>query len=159
MRLIPLLLALLILIPFHSSFLFFRRPWTITNLKYTKSNSGFNRLPFSSARHSLANDVVAVTDFNEQNLEGGGTVAIASNITNKKSTGQRKSLASSRAKFTASVQPDFTIVGMKGVQLYYGDTPILKDATFTAATGERVGLVGANGCGKNILLKYILLKS
>jgi ATPase subunit of ABC transporter with duplicated ATPase domains len=38
----------------------------------------------------------------------------------------------------------------------YADQEILHDITFSLNPGERVGLVGPNGCGKTTLLKIIL---
>jgi ABC-type multidrug transport system fused ATPase/permease subunit len=63
-------------------------------------------------------------------------------------TPARKAQASSRLKFEGIKQPDFAIIEMRGVNLRYGDKEVLKDATLTAASGERVGLVGPNGCGE-----------
>jgi len=38
----------------------------------------------------------------------------------------------------------------------YGDHVVLREVSFTINSGERVGLVGPNGCGKTTLLKIIL---
>lgn len=38
----------------------------------------------------------------------------------------------------------------------YGDNIILRDASFTVNRGDRLGLVGPNGCGKTTLLKIIV---
>ena len=37
-----------------------------------------------------------------------------------------------------------------------GGRPILEGATLTVGPGERIGLIGRNGCGKTTLLKLIL---
>jgi ATP-binding cassette subfamily F protein 3 len=38
----------------------------------------------------------------------------------------------------------------------YGDDVILEDVSFVVNPGERVGLVGPNGCGKTTLLRIIV---
>ncbi len=38
----------------------------------------------------------------------------------------------------------------------YGDRTLFRDVTFSMAPGERLGLVGRNGCGKSTLFKLIL---
>ncbi len=37
----------------------------------------------------------------------------------------------------------------------FADQPILKDISFVVNPGERVGLIGPNGCGKTTLLRII----
>ena len=60
----------------------------------------------------------------------------------------RREKPSSRVRFMESSQPDYVMMGMEKVGLMYGNEVILKDATFSVQTGERVGLVGPNGGGK-----------
>jgi len=44
---------------------------------------------------------------------------------------------------------------VSNVTKYYGDALILDGVTFTLNPGERVGLIGPNGCGKTTLLRII----
>eukprot|EP01038_Epipyxis_sp_PR26KG_P004184 gene4184-5955_t len=67
----------------------------------------------------------------------------------------RKEKPSSRIRFTESSQPGFVLMGLEKVGVMYGNEVILKDATFTVTTGERVGLVGPNGSGKSTQLKIL----
>jgi len=61
----------------------------------------------------------------------------------------RKDKPNSKVRFSSeSTQPDFVSMGLEKVSLMFGDEAVLKDATFSVSTGERVGLVGPNGGGK-----------
>lgn len=44
-----------------------------------------------------------------------------------------------------------------GVSFMYSSTPILKNMSFRIDCGERVAIVGDNGCGKSTILKLILM--
>ena len=71
----------------------------------------------------------------------------------------RKTNPSARIRFAESAQRDFVSMGLEKVSLMYGNEVVLKDATFSVSTGERVGLVGPNGGGKvsRFLLAYHIL--
>ena len=60
----------------------------------------------------------------------------------------RKERPPSRIRFAESAQPDYVMMALEGVGLMYGNQVVLKDATFSVTTGERIGLVGPNGGGK-----------
>lgn len=47
-------------------------------------------------------------------------------------------------------------IALNKIQKYYGATMVLEDITFEAMTGDRVGIVGDNGCGKTTLFKIIM---
>ncbi len=53
-----------------------------------------------------------------------------------------------------SVQND-AILSAKDLQLSFGNDPILDGATLAVYPGEKVGLVGRNGCGKSTFLRII----
>eukprot|EP01032_Pedospumella_encystans_P014370 gene14370-16508_t len=68
----------------------------------------------------------------------------------------RKDKPNSKVRFSSeSTQPDFVSMGLEKVTLMFGDEIVLKDATFSVSTGERVGLVGPNGGGKSTSLKIL----
>ncbi|WP_105615460.1 ribosomal protection-like ABC-F family protein [Vallitalea okinawensis] len=46
-------------------------------------------------------------------------------------------------------------LSLDGVKKYMDATLVLKNITFQVQTGEKVGIVGANGCGKSTVLKLI----
>ncbi len=48
------------------------------------------------------------------------------------------------------------VVDAKEVGFAYGETPILRDFTWTLMRGDRVGIIGPNGSGKTTLLRVLL---
>jgi hypothetical protein len=67
----------------------------------------------------------------------------------------RKEKGSSRVRFAESSQPDFVMMELDKVGIVFGDDIIIKEASFSVKTGERLGLVGPNGGGKTSLLKTL----
>lgn len=47
------------------------------------------------------------------------------------------------------------LLSLQGVQKSFGTNAVLKGVSFTLQDGERMGLVGVNGCGKSTLMKII----
>ncbi|MFW5861556.1 MAG: ATP-binding cassette domain-containing protein [Spirochaetota bacterium] len=43
-----------------------------------------------------------------------------------------------------------------GISFSYGESPIVKDLSTTILRGDRVGIIGPNGCGKSTLVKLLL---
>ena len=52
-----------------------------------------------------------------------------------------------------------SILDVKNVSHGFGSRVILEDASFRLLKGEHIGLVGANGEGKNNIFKYNYWKS
>ena len=48
------------------------------------------------------------------------------------------------------------VLRAEGLTFGYGDTPIVNNVATTLMRGDRVGIVGRNGCGKTTLLKLLL---
>jgi ATP-binding cassette subfamily F protein uup len=48
------------------------------------------------------------------------------------------------------------LISANGLALAYGAAPLLEDVTLSVAAGEKIGLVGRNGCGKTSLLKILV---
>src|SRR6266446_1053681 len=47
------------------------------------------------------------------------------------------------------------LISANGLALAYGAAPLLEDVTLSVSAGEKIGLVGRNGCGKTSLLKIL----
>ena len=47
------------------------------------------------------------------------------------------------------------LLSLQGVQKSFGTNEVLRDASLTLQDGQRMGLVGDNGCGKSTLMKII----
>ncbi|GAB5361864.1 hypothetical protein AAMO2058_000749600 [Amorphochlora amoebiformis] len=79
---------------------------------------------------------------------------IEQEIKDKKGKGRRA--ASSRAGFDKDTgQPSYLSVTLKDISHTYGVQDVLEDVNFAVTTGDRLGLVGANGGGKTTLAKII----
>ena len=61
-------------------------------------------------------------------------------------------------KLTALPHHRNVLVNVRGFGLRYADaeTPVLDDVTFELRQGDRIALVGGNGCGKSTLIRRIL---
>lgn len=60
-----------------------------------------------------------------------------------------------RIRIMESSQPDYTALRLEDVAITFRDQAVLKSATWGVQTGDRVGLVGANGAGKTTQLRIL----
>jgi len=67
----------------------------------------------------------------------------------------RKSRPAPRVQIAESSQPGYVSMRLDGVSVVFKNQEVLKDATWEVKTGDRVGLVGANGCGKTTMVKIL----
>ena len=58
-------------------------------------------------------------------------------------------------QLTEKEMAEAVAIAVENLQIEYGDLTILDKATITIHEGERVGLVGSNGCGKSTFMKIL----
>lgn len=61
-----------------------------------------------------------------------------------------------RMKFTSSLPSGNDVLMVRHLRMGFGDRVLFSDLTFDIRKGERVLLIGPNGCGKSTLIKLIL---
>jgi len=67
----------------------------------------------------------------------------------------RKERPPPRIRVMESSQPDYTAMRLENIAITFRDQPVLKSATWGVQTGDRIGLVGANGAGKTTQLRIL----
>lgn len=60
-----------------------------------------------------------------------------------------------RTKFAENIKSGDVRIAASSIGALYGDRVLFRDVNFSVATGERVALLGPNGCGKSTILKII----
>jgi ABC-type Mn2+/Zn2+ transport system ATPase subunit len=67
----------------------------------------------------------------------------------------RKERPPPRIRVMESSQPGYTSLRLENVGITFRDQAVLKDVTWGVQTGDRIGLVGANGAGKTTQLRIM----
>ena len=67
----------------------------------------------------------------------------------------RKDRPPPRIRVMESAQPGYTSLRLEGVGVTFRNQEVLKDVTWGVQTGDRIGLVGANGAGKTTQLRIL----
>ncbi|KAL7479249.1 hypothetical protein ACHAW6_004985 [Cyclotella cf. meneghiniana] len=67
----------------------------------------------------------------------------------------RKERPPPRIRIMESSQPDYTALRLENIAITFRDQPVLTSATWGVQTGDRIGLVGANGAGKTTQLRIL----
>lgn len=67
----------------------------------------------------------------------------------------RKDRPPPRIRVMESSQPGYTSLRLEGVGVTFRNQEVLKDVTWGVQTGDRIGLVGANGAGKTTQLRIM----
>ena len=61
-----------------------------------------------------------------------------------------------RMSFSSSIASGNDVLTVKNMSFSYGTTPLLQNLSFLVKRGDRLFLVGPNGCGKSTLIKLLL---
>ncbi|MBK8529345.1 MAG: ATP-binding cassette domain-containing protein [Rubrivivax sp.] len=69
---------------------------------------------------------------------------------------RRNELGQVRLEVDAGLPPGKIVAELKDVSMRYGDRLLIDKFSATILRGDKVGLIGPNGCGKTTLLKLIL---
>jgi len=69
---------------------------------------------------------------------------------------RRNTVGTARLRLQEAEQSGRLVIKAKGVTFGYDDTPVVKDLTTTIMRGDKVGIIGPNGCGKTTLLRVLL---
>ena len=69
---------------------------------------------------------------------------------------RRDTLGQVRLELDAGLPPGKIVAELKEVSMRYGDRTLIDRFSATILRGDKVGLIGPNGCGKTTLLKLIL---
>ena len=67
----------------------------------------------------------------------------------------RKERPPPRIRVMESTQPGYTSLRLENVGITFRNQQVLKDVTWGVQTGDRIGLVGANGAGKTTQLRIL----
>ena len=67
----------------------------------------------------------------------------------------RRERPAARVQIAESSQPGMVSMRLDKVSVYFKNQEVLKDATWEVRTGDRIGLVGANGCGKSTQVRMM----
>jgi len=69
---------------------------------------------------------------------------------------RRNVLGQVRLELDAGLPPGKIVAELKDVSIRFGEKPLIEGFSATILRGDKVGLIGPNGCGKTTLLKLIL---
>jgi ATP-binding cassette subfamily F protein uup len=71
---------------------------------------------------------------------------------------RRERMGTVRMQAQRAVPSGRLVVEARGVEVGYGDRPVIRDFSTTILRGDRVGIIGPNGSGKTTLLRVLLGK-
>ncbi len=69
---------------------------------------------------------------------------------------RRERIGQAKLQLQSAEKSGREVVKAEGLSFAWGDDPIVEDFSTTIMRGDRVGFIGANGCGKTTLLRVLL---
>ncbi|MBR4570723.1 MAG: ATP-binding cassette domain-containing protein, partial [Candidatus Riflebacteria bacterium] len=69
---------------------------------------------------------------------------------------RRERIGTAKMKLTKSADSGYEVIEAENISFSYGEKQIIKDFSIRIVRGDKIGIVGANGCGKTTLVKLLL---
>ena len=69
---------------------------------------------------------------------------------------RRERIGTAKMKITKSDDSGYEVIEAENISFSYGEKPIIKDFSIRIVRGDKIGIVGSNGCGKTTLVKLLL---
>jgi ATP-binding cassette subfamily F protein uup len=69
---------------------------------------------------------------------------------------RRERIGTAKMKLMKSADSGFEVIEAENISFSYGEKQIIKDFSLRIVRGDKIGIVGANGCGKTTLVKLLL---
>ena len=69
---------------------------------------------------------------------------------------RREKLGAATLKLTEAQGSGTLVLEAKGLTYSYGETPLIKDFDALITRGDKIGIIGPNGCGKTTLVRLLL---
>ncbi len=71
---------------------------------------------------------------------------------------RRERIGKANMKLMKAADSGYEVIEAENVSFSYGDRQIIKDLSLRVVRGDKIGIVGENGCGKTTLVKLLLGK-
>ena len=69
---------------------------------------------------------------------------------------RQERIGKANMKLMKASDSGYEVIEAKGISFSYGEKQIIKDFSLRIVRGDKIGVVGANGCGKTTLIKLLL---
>jgi len=87
--------------------------------------------------------------------EGADEMSLGDGVATKEAKAKTGRPSAGRVRIDSNVQPGYVRLALEKVSVVFKNQDVLTDASWAVQTGDRVGLVGANGGGKTTQLRIL----